>query len=198
MFDLFVRGEELTDGYYSVCVVTSSSCDIVICMQWWWGRGLEAPVDDNWCISRCVGCCREHGGLWPRKLDPEWGSDLLSAAAVGTVGAQHPKSVHSTLLVADLLDLLSFTVKHYGCCLGLPSHTKEEVLLFSFSSVRLLSFFPSFPFLVFLKLAKMPQSHTLKSVSLFWQFIVMGWQEHTQLLEVWDDDIAGICYINSK
>lgn len=96
-----------------------------VCMQWCWGRGLEAPVHDNWYIPHHVGCCREYDGLWPRKLDPEQGSDLLSVAAVGTADAQLLRSVHSVMLVSDFLDLLSFTVKHCGCPLGVPSCAKD-------------------------------------------------------------------------
>lgn len=125
VWPLCQRVEELTDLCPSVCAVTSPPRGVGACTWQWWGRGLEAPVDDNWCISSHSGCCRECNGLWPRKLDPEWGSDLLSVAVLGTAGAQRPKSACSTLLVADLLDLLSFTVKHCGCPLGIPSHVKE-------------------------------------------------------------------------
>lgn len=128
---------------------------------------------------------------WARQRSAFCSCSGNSGCSAPQISAQHPaccRPFRSLELYCEALWLLSW--------LTFAHKRGSAALLFLFCSPPV--FFPSFPFLVFLKLAKMPQSHTLKSVSFFWQFIVMGWQEHTQLLEVWDDDIAGICYINSK
>lgn len=130
------------DVCHSVSVVTSLSCAVgeglhaVV-----WPRGLEAPVEDNWCMP-CAGGSSECDGLWHR-------SSVLSEAvtcfaAVGAAGAHTPYqcSAHSLLqtwISGALLRITVVVLWH-----TFPCERLSPALVFHSCSPLLFS--PLFPF----------------------------------------------------
>lgn len=143
-----------------------------------WGRGLEAPVEDS-CACLVLGAagsvmiCDTAAQSWVR----QWPALLQwEQAALSTPYQCSLHRLLQTWISGALLRSTVVVLWH-----TFPCERLSPALVFPSCSPQLF-FLPLPLFLSFFNLPKW-ETHTLKSVSLFWWFIVMGWQECAQLLK---------------